>query len=292
MARSNQSITIPNKCADDFCLPALGFGTYGMGGKVDHDRQNDDAADIEAIRSAVGHGFKHIDTAELYADGYTEALIKRALNGLDRQSLFITTKVRRSHLRYDDLIRAAQGSLERLGLKQVDLYLIHGPSGEVPIAESMRAMDYLLEHELTRYIGVSNFNVNQLAAAQAATKYRIVNNQIHYNLSARAYETNGTIAYCQQHNILVTAYRIIGYDQIFGEGLQILTRLAGEYNKTPRQIALNWLVGKPGVVGLIKARAAQHLVESLGALGWELSATDREQLDRDFPRGETINLSI
>jgi len=290
MIDEQQNRTIPLKCADGFCLPVLGFGTYQMGGETEHDPANDDQLDIAAIQAAVSLGIRHIDTAESYADGYCETLVGRVIKNLDRQQLFITTKVRASNLQYDDVIAAAKRSLERLGIKQIDLYLIHRPNPEVPIAESMRAMDFLLEHELIKHVGVSNFNVEQLTAAMAATKYRIVSNQIHYNLPARSYEQNGTLEFCRTHNVLVTAYRIVGYDQLTA-GAKLLDPLAKKYQKTPAQIAINWLTSQPNVVGLVKSTNPGHLQENLGALGWRLTEEDAEYLGRNFPRGETINLN-
>jgi len=279
---------IPNKCAKNFCLPILGLGTYQIG--TEQQNSNDiDAKSVASLKQAIELGFTHIDTAESYGEGRSEQLVGVAIKDFDRSQLKITTKVRRSHLRYDDLIRAAKGSLKRLGIKTIDLYLIHGPSSEVLINESMKAMDYLLENELIRNIGVSNFNTEQLAAALAATKYSIVNNQIHYNLGARVFEQNGTIAFCQKHNILVTAYRIIGYDQL-APGMSILNRLATKYQRTPIQIAINWLINQPNIVGLVKAVNPDHLRENLGALGWKLEDRDKEYLASQFPTGETMNI--
>lgn len=285
-----ETLNIPNKCADKFCLPVLGFGTYRMGGRLERDFTNDDQKDIAAIRAAIDLGMYHIDTAESYADGYTETLVRRAIKDIDRQKLFITTKVKASNAGYDDLIKAAKRSLERLGIKQIDLYLIHRPDEAMDITEAMKAMDFLLENEIIKNIGVSNFNVNQLQAAMAASKYKIVNNQIHYSLAARAHEQNGTLEFCRQNKILVTAYRPIGYDTI-NTGSVLLNELAEKYQKTPTQIAINWLINQPNVVGLVKTSNLDHLKENLGALGWQLTADDQKYLGDNFPPGETINLN-
>lgn len=273
---------IPNKCANNFCLPVLGLGTYQIGA-------GNDAQDKAGLKQAIALGCNHIDTAESYSEGRSEEIVGEVIKEFNRDQLIITTKVRRSNLRYDDLIRSAKASLKRLGIKAIDLYLIHAPASEVPIGESMRAMDYLLENELIKNIGVSNFNAGQIAAALRETRYSIVNNQIHYNLGARSYAQDGTIAFCQKNNILITAYRIIGYDQLT-PGMAILNRLAAKYQKTPAQIAINWLISQVNIVGLIKATNPDHLQENLGALGWELEAGDRKYLASHFPAGETMNV--
>ena len=284
-------IEIPKKCVKDFCLPVLGFGTYRMGGKTQRDPTNNDQQDVAAIQAAIDLGLYHIDTAESYADGYCEQLGHQAIKNIDRKKLFITTKVRASNLSHDDVIAAAKRSLERLGIEYIDLYLIHRPSQDIPITETMRAMDYLYENGLVKNIGVSNFNADQLAAAVAATKHRIVNNQIHYNLSARFHEQHKTLDFCQKNNILVTAYRIVGYEQLTA-GLALLNPLAKKYQKTPAQIAVNWLISQPNIVGLIKSTNPAHIEENLGALGWQLTEDELAHLSKNFPVGETINTTF
>ena len=282
---------IPKKRAGDFELPVLGFGTWEMSGRFERDPQNDDERDIKIIQTAIKLGITHIDTAEIYAGGYTETLISKAIQKIDRDKLFITTKVSWEHLKYDEVIRAAKGSLKRLEIDKIDLYLIHGPDSNVSLKETMRAMDYLLENEITRYIGVSNFDVPLIEEAQSHTKYKIVNNQIHYNLLARTYEENNTLEYCHKNNILVTAYRPIEKGEILESENEILDRLTKKYNKTKVQIAINWLINKPNIVTLIKTSNADHLKENLGALGWQLESEDEKDLDQNFPHGETLIFS-
>lgn len=290
MANGNRITTIAEKRSNGFALPVLGLGTYQMGGNDRRNPNNDDDRDVETVKMALGLGFKHIDTAESYADGYAEAIVGQAVKNLDRESLIIATKVRRSNLHYDDVIRSAKASLERLAIKYLDLYLIHGPSPDISLEESMKAMDYLLENELIKNIGVSNFDIPLLEKAMEHTKYRVVNNQIHYGLSARAYEKNGTLDFCRKNNILVTAFRVIGYSQFDSSGQEILARLSKKYNKTPTQIALNWTINKPNIVALVKSSRPEHLTENLAALTWTLDTEDEKYLDTNFPEGETINI--
>lgn len=289
MSDINRITHIAEKRINGFTLPVLGLGTYQMGGGDRRNPDNDDERDVETVKMAIRLGVKHIDTAENYADGYAEAIVGRAIKAFDRESLIITTKIRRSHLYYDDIIKAAKASLERLAIKSIDLYLIHGPSPNIPLKESLKAMDYLLENELIKNIGVSNFDIPLLEEAMEHTKYGIVNNQIHYSLAARAYEKNGTLDFCQKNNILVTAYRVIGYGQLDSPGREILARLSKKYDKTSAQIALNWAINKPNVVALTKSSKPEHLTENLAALTWRLDAEDEKYLDANFPEGATIN---
>ncbi len=287
-----QLLNIPVKQTDGFSLPVLGLGTYGMGGKRERDVSNDDARDVSTIRSAIQQGVTHIDTAESYASGYTEQLVSAAIQGVDRRMLFMTSKVAAGHLQPDDVRRACEGSLRRLGIAYLDLYLIHHPHPKVDLPQTMAAMDALVDDGLVRHIGVSNFTIPWLREAVAHAHHPIVTNQIHYGLYARAYADNGTLDYCREHGILVTAYRPLG---VKGElqsapARTLLEQTAAKYGKTPTQVALNWVIRQPNVVALVKTSNPDHLAEDLGAVGWELSDEDARGLAEQFPPGETINL--
>ena len=284
---------IPQKSAGGFSLPVLGLGTWEIGGRYEADNSRDKEG-LEAITSAIKLGITHIDTAEAYGNGHAEELVGQAIKGFHRQSLFITTKVSWEHLRHDQVIAACKGSLQRLGIEQIDLYLVHGPDENVPLAETMKAMDKMVDEGLVKNIGVSNFDSALIEEAQSYAAHKIVNNQIHYSLYARAYEDNGTLEYCRKNNILISAYRPWGVGKSFGmpEGaLPVLENLGKKYQKTAVQVALNWAINQDGVVALIKSSNPDHLKENLGALGWQLDAEDMEELNKNFARGETMNVA-
>ncbi len=277
---------IPTKKVGSFELPVLGLGTWRMGGggrgEVSHAQ---DEQEIAAIKAVLKMGITHIDTAEMYGSGHAEELIAVAIKNFDRKSLFITSKVLPEHLRYDDVISACKASLKRLKISYLDLYLIHAPNSAIILSESLKAMEFLYEQGLIRNIGVSNFEIPELEEAVSRTKYAIVNNQIHYSLSAREYEENGTLEYCLKNQILVTAYRPVGVNLEAGINLDRLQPLAQKYGKTPIQVALNWVINRPNIVALVKTSRPEHMRENLGALGWRLEKGDEEWLDEDFPRG-------
>lgn len=146
-------------------VPEIGFGTWQYRGGS------------EPLRKAVELGASLIDTAEMYG---TEEAVGAAIKGI-RQKVFIATKVSGNHLRYDEVLRAADGSLKRLGIDTIDLYQIHWPDPAVPIAETMGAMEQLADAGKVRFIGVSNFYLKNLREAEACmTKHRIVANQVKY----------------------------------------------------------------------------------------------------------------
>ena len=157
------------KLKNGFEMSIFGIGTWQMGGREIHDPQNDDQRDITAIQEAINLGVSHIDTAESYAGGYAETLVGKAIKGYDRSRLFLVSKIHREHLKYDDVFKSCEASLKRLGTNYLDVYLIHSPSLEIPIQETLRAMDKLVQDGLVKNIGVSNFKTERLRDAQKQT---------------------------------------------------------------------------------------------------------------------------
>lgn len=286
-------ITIPAKqLKNGFTMPVYGLGTWQMGGQHSYNLDNNDEADITAIKTAIDEGITHIDTAESYAEGYAEKLLGKAIKDYDRSKLFLVSKVAPAHLRYDDLIRSAKASLQRIGTSYLDLYLIHRFSPEISLKETMRAMDTLLKQGLTKQIGVCNFNVARLQEAQSYTNNKIVANQVHLNLRYREAEKKGIVKYCQENDIFFIAWRPLQKGMLVNEKFSILTKIADKYHKTPAQIALNWLISQDHIITLSKTRDQQHLEENLGAVGWTLKPEDIEILRQQFPNQEYISDTI
>ena len=171
-------------------VPEIGLGTWKYRGGV------------EPLRRGIELGAYLIDTAEIYR---TEDVVGQAIQGL-RERVFLATKVSGEHLRHDQVLRAADASLRLLGTEVIDLYQLHWPNPRVPIKETMQAMETLVDRGQVRYIGVSNFSLRELRAAQEVmTKYPIVANQVLYNLNRREIERD-LLPYCQEHNITILAY--------------------------------------------------------------------------------------
>lgn len=276
---------------DDFKIPVIGIGTWGIGGFRETDSSKDKEG-IQAIKDAIELGYTHIDTAELYGAGHTEELIGNAIKDLDRSKLIITSKVFKTNLKYDDVIASCKKSLEKLQTDYIDIYLIHAPNPEVPLKETMEAMDYLVEQEMVKFIGVSNFSVEQMQEAQKYSKNKIVANQIPYNLATRNVNLDRNtghigiwinmeseiIPYCQENNIVIMAYRPIERGFLLKSN-PLLDDLSKKYSKTKAQIAMNWLVSKKNIVVIPKSICIDHLKENLGVIGWNLSNDDIKLLD-------------
>jgi len=270
-----------------FSLPVYGLGTWQMGGRWEADHSND-AAEIAAIKAAIDHGITHIDTAESYGAGHSEELIGEAIKGYDRSKLFIASKVSAWNQRYDDVVRSCEASLKRLGTDYLDLYIPHRfPEPGIDIADTMRALDWLVEQGMIKHIGFCNVTINRLAAAQKLTANKIVCNQLEYSLSYREAEARGIIDYCQQNDVFVVAWGPLQKGALEHGG--ILQEMAAKYDKTPYQIALNWLISQENVVTIPKTTQLAHLEENLEALGWELSPEDIYRLTKEFQGQKTTS---
>ncbi len=238
-------------------LPEIGFGTWNYGGGV------------EPLRTAIEYGACLIDTAEAYG---TEETVAKAIKG-QRDRVFLATKVLPRNFRECDLIAAAERSLRRLGTDYIDLYQLHWPNLTIPIEEPMKGMERLVDDGKVRFIGVSNFSVRDLINAQAAlAKQRIVANQVRYNLIERTIE-GGLLQYCQKNGITVIAYSPLATSlgnirAADPEG--VLPKVAEASFKSPAQVALNWCINKESVIAIPKASSVEHVVENMGASGWQL----------------------
>lgn len=254
-------------------LPEIGLGTWQYRGGV------------EPLRKGLALGAFLIDTAEMYG---TEQVVGEAARAW-RDQVFIATKVSGNHLRYDDVIEAAEQSLKRLGINCIDLYQIHWPNPSVPIRETMRAMETLVDLGKIKFIGVSNFYLENLKEAQACmTKHRIVSNQVKYSLLQRGIEED-MLPYCEKNQITILAYSPLGRGELTSKSLlhrrsalNVLQNVAWQTGKTMAQVALNWCISKPNVIAIPKSDRTERVVENCQASGWRLSPDQITALNRAF----------
>jgi diketogulonate reductase-like aldo/keto reductase len=246
-------------------LPVIGLGTWRYQGGV------------QPLRTGLALGARFIDTAESYG---TEQVVGEAIEEV-RNEIFLATKVAPRHFRYSDVIQSANDSLRRLKTDYIDLYQLHWPNHTIPIKETMRAMEALVDAGKIRFIGVSNFMLRDLQDAQKAmTKYAIASNQVRYNLIDRTIES-GLLSYCQEHSITVIAHSPLAESPRSiraKDPKDVLGQLAQARSKTTAQIALNWCLSKPGVVAIPKANSSEHVKENVAAFDFQLSAQELQLL--------------
>lgn len=241
----------------------VGFGTWSLTGR----------ACYQAVRSALELGYRHIDTAEMYQN---EPQVAQAIadSGVPREQLFITTKVWSSQLRYDQVMRACEDSLQALQLEVIDLYLVHWPGTETPIAETMRAFNDLVQAGKLRRIGVSNFSIAEFIEAQDASAVRLFTNQVPYHVFRRQHELR---AYCIEHDILLTAYSPLAKGRLAEH--PILAAIGAEYGKTASQVALRWLIQQPKVLVIPKSGDPGRQRQNLELFDFELTPAQMQQID-------------
>ena len=257
-------------------LPVLGLGTWQMGGGRSRDYSQDDEM-TALIRDAIKMGYTHIDTAELYGVGHCEELVGRAMQDFAREEIFLTTKVLADNVRYDDLLRALDRSLEHLQTDHADLYLIHWPNPDVPLEESFRALNRVAAEGRVKRVGVSNFDVALLREAQELCETPVVTNQVRYNLYTRAPEQDGLLRYCQENNIVLTAYSPLKDGVMQNETVQAV---ASKHGATAAQVAIRWLTRQPQVVTIPMSTNRDHLRQNLEALTLALDEEDVQRLNQ------------
>ena len=260
-------------------VPVIGMGTWMIEGPPEVESRA-----IEALRLGLDLGLTHIDTAEMYGNGRVEELVAEAIHDR-REEVFLASKVLPSNASYKGTLRACRQSLKRLKTEWLDLYLLHWP-GSYPIRETMRAMEKLVEDGMIRFIGVSNFDVDQLDAAEKAlSKHRLACNQVLYHLGYRGIERH-ILPYCAKRGIAVVGYSPFGHGSFpppQSTGGRLLAEIAKRHGRTPRQVALNFLTLHPSIITIPKAGRPEHVQENSGGAGWELTADDLTAIDRAFP---------
>lgn len=261
-------------------IPVLGQGTYRMGQYADEFR-----SEVEALQYGIELGMTLIDTAETYADGGAEEVVGAAIKDV-RDKVFVVTKVWPHHAAHDEVLKAADRSVKRLG-GPIDLYLLHWPSREHPVSGTMRAMEELVAQGLVRYIGVSNFTPDLMQESIDALQSNLLAcNQVEYHLNSRNIE-NDVIPYSEEHGITVMAYSPFGQGEFPTRASargRLLADIGNRYGKSPYQVALNWLLNKPYICAIPKAVKREFIKANAEAVNFVLTDEDRAAIDKAFPR--------
>lgn len=254
-------------------IPAFGLGTFRLKGQQA----------VAAVSTALQLGYRHIDTAQIYGN---EAEIGTAIKAsrIAREDLFVTTKVWPDNFHGDDLITSLEESLDKLGLDNVDLALIHWPVPEqqMPLADYVSALLEARDQRLTRYIGVSNFTIAQLGQAiEVIGAGNIATNQIevHPFLQNRAVRD-----FARHHHIHITAYMPLAHGKVMQDAT--LQRIAATHGVTPAQVALAWLMQQDMAV-IPSSSRREHLAANLQAQQLTLSPQDVQDITA-LERGERL----
>ena len=258
---------------DDTPVPALGQGTWRMGEDARLRTQ-----EIAALRTGIDLGLTLIDTAEMYGDGKTEALLGEALAGM-RDQVFLVSKVYPQNAGRGRIERACEASLRRLKTDRLDLYLLHW-RGAIPLAETVEGMEALVATGKIRRWGVSNLDQDDMEALFNAGGEACVTDQILYNVAERGPEFE-LMPQLAQRNIPIMAYSPVGQHHLpCSPGLEAV---AERHGVSAMQVALAWVLRDPGVIAIPKAADAAHVRDNVRAAELVLTDEDLAAIDADFP---------
>ncbi len=259
-------------------IPVIGQGTMGI--KSGKDKEYYEKW-RNSLKRGIELGMTHIDTAELYNFGASERTIGEVIKEYDRDDVFITSKLFPKHLGFKSMIKACNKSLERLDTKYLDLYLVHFPSlGFNKIKKHMRLMEQLLNEGKIRYIGVSNYSVDQFKQGQEyLKKAEIVTNQLRANI-LRQKHIHNSLPYYKKEGVLLTAYSPLshrGYTNLKVDIRSKLEQVANSYNATIQQITLAWLINHENVIAIPKAFQVKHIEDNAAAADINLTEAEIKQ---------------
>ena len=256
-------------------IPLLGLGTWDLRGKVC----------ARMVDEAIRLGYRHIDTAAMYGN---EAAVGEGLraSGIERDEVFIVTKVWQSDLRARDFERSARASLANLKLDAVDLLLIHWPNPGIPLKETIGALCKMKREGVARHIGVSNFTVALIEEAVKLSTEPLVCNQFECHPFL---DQTKVIAATRKRGMAVVAYSPIARGQAKGDAL--LARIGKTHGKTATQVCLRYLV-QQGIAAIPRTSRSERLKENFSIFDFELSAAEMQDIfSLAHPGGRIVDWS-
>lgn len=243
-------------------MPLLGLGTFDLRGEEG----------AHSIATAIGHGYRHLDTALSY-DNHDAIRAGIAQAGIPRDALFVTSKIPREQLAYDDVLRACERSLSELDLSYLDLFLIHWPNNEIPLCDTLRAFAYLRESGQIRNAGVSNFTTWRLREALHYDLLPIAANQVEFHPYLNQHALR---LFCAENDIALVGYSPLAQGAVLDD--PVLSNIAAACGKHTAQVALRWLVEKE--IGAIpRSHSAQRQAANRSLFDWSLSVEEMEEID-------------
>ena len=241
----------------------LGMGTWQL---------TDEQTTPEAVEAALEMGYRHIDTARAYGN---EHLVGDGIaqSSVDREDVFLATKIWTEDLGYEDAIEAAHDAVDDLGVEKVDLLYVHWPAEAYDPVETFRAFDELVEEGVTDHIGISNFEPDQIEEAVAHTDHDIFAHQFecHPLLQQEAVREA-----TEEHSIEPVAYSPLARGDVFGH--EVLSDIAGDHNVSEARVSLAWL-REHGITAIPKASGEEHLHDNWASLSLQLNDGELEAID-------------
>ena len=258
-------------------IPAIGLGTWPIKGD----------ACVRAVAAALKSGYRHIDTAAMYGN---EVEVGEGLKagGVARDQVWVTTKVWHENIAPGKLEASAEESLKKLGLKSVDLLLIHWPSPFTPIKDAIGALVNAKKRGLARHIGISNFTTAMIDEAVARSSEPLAVNQVEYHPHL---DQSKVLAACRKHGLAVTAYCPLGRGTIGGVLDEPAVKdIAKAKGRTGAQVVLRWHMQQPGIIVIPKSETPSRIAENIAVFDFVLSDDDMRRLSKlSRPNGRVVS---
>lgn len=259
----------------------LGQGTWKLGDDPSKQEQ-----EIEALRTGIEKGITLVDTAEMYGEGKSERLVGEAIKPYNREELFIVSKVYPHNAGKKNMYASCEKTLERLGVDQLDLYLLHWP-GSVPLQETVDCFEELKHQGKIKAWGVSNFDLEDMQELLSLENgENCQTNQVLYHLGSRGIEVALT-DYLKEKNIPIMAYcPIIGQEPDIKEKIHnndTVNQIANKLDISVIQLLLAWVMQQENMIAIPKAGSKDHVLQNSEVLDAELSKEDLTALDKAFP---------
>jgi diketogulonate reductase-like aldo/keto reductase len=259
----------------------IGLGTSNMGDKVDKFDQ-----EVEAIRVGLDNGVQVIDTAEMYGDGNAEKLVAHTIKPYNREELFLISKVLPANASKKQLPISLENSLKRLNTDYLDLYLLHW-KGNIPIEETIEALEKAKSQGEIRSWGVSNIDVDDLEKIMTLPDgMKCATNQVRYNLGDRGIEFN-LVPMMNKLEMPLIAYSPVARGDSFGTNLtkqKVLKEIAEKHQSDIFQILLAWCIRNGQTIAIPQSSNTTHVIENVKAAEIQLTQQDLDQLDLISPK--------
>ncbi|WP_433625947.1 aldo/keto reductase [Halomicrococcus sp. NG-SE-24] len=250
--------------ADRVGIPKLGLGTW---------ENTDPEACVESVAHALEIGYRHVDTAQAYDnEGHVGEGIAQA--GVDREDVFLATKVWTSNLAHDDVLASTEESLDKLGVDSLDLLYVHWPAHEYDPEDTLSAFDELYDEGTIDHVGVSNFEPRHLDTARETLDAPLFANQVEMHPLLQQDEL---VEYAREHDLTLVAYSPLARGKVFE--VDELSAIADKHGVSEAQVSLAWLAQKDDVVAIPKASSYDHIEDNFDALDLELDDEDVEAIE-------------
>ncbi len=264
------------KQAQGIEIPEIGLGTYKLYGR--------DCK--KTVTEALNIGYRHIDTAQMYKNE-TEIGDAIRLSPVDREDVFLSTKVWHTNMEHDDILQTVEDSLENLQTPYVDLLMIHWPNEKYDLQKTLEAMLVLRDQGKAMNIGVCNFPIDMVKTVFEDLRIPIFTNQVEFHPFLEQFDL---LDYTYENDFLITAYSPLAKGKVFENDL--LNDIGEKYGKTAGQISLRWLIEQENVIAIPKASSREHLEENIDIFDFELTDDEFEAIDNLDKSTRLVNPSF